>query len=150
MFPEISDPKPFLGIKGNKKVRIIDMKGMFDNQESKVELESFSRLEKILQEVGVVNKILVVLNGKTTRFDIFSEMLFKRLAELFAKDAWKIIDIVVTHWSYDKYEIKRRNLSGPSEEEYKSRMKAILNKSFNQNVDKINFIFMDSIDSYFA
>ena len=72
LYPEIANQSvPFLGIYEDTPIRTIDTKGLFDNKDISLEIESFMRLERILRDIQYLDKIMVVFNGKVKRFDLY-------------------------------------------------------------------------------
>ena len=59
--------------------------------------------------VGHTNSILLLLDGRETRFDKNLQSMLRQMSYLFGEQWWELMTIGVSFWSYDQWSTDNRN-----------------------------------------
>jgi hypothetical protein len=59
--------------------------------------------------VGQTNSILLLLDGRETRFDRSLQSMLRQMSYLFGEQWWELMTIGVSNWTYDQCSIDNRN-----------------------------------------
>jgi len=127
----------------NQQITIMDTPGVgsFDINEEEYNTRS---LISNLKKIRYVNVFLITLKQQDNRLSNPLFEMFETFQIMFGKRFWKNVIIVVTHWKYDKTNIKIREKSIPpiSEESWINQINSVFLKRWN--ISNVPVVFIDT------
>ena len=121
---------------------MVDTPG-FGDSDSEEEMLIEEMMDFLSNTIDHADTILLLLDGRMTRFKKGLQTMLKRMTIIFGKDWWDHVVIGASYWSFDEASTKVRELTTKDEMWFKTQITSQLCDKLHVCKD-FNFVFVDS------